>query len=43
MKKEPNHLAHYYVLASKELIYKDKLKIEDFTMEFCNNKDFRTL
>lgn len=34
MKKEPNHLAHYYVLASKELIYKDKLKIEDFTMEF---------
>ena len=39
MRKEPNHLAHYYVLATKEPIYKDKLKIEDVLMEFRLVKD----
>ena len=39
MKKEPNHLAHYYVLATKENIYKDEIKIDDLVMEFRPVRD----
>jgi|SRR5690625_3819957 len=39
MRKEPNHLAHYYVLAAKESIYKNEIKIDDFVMEFIPVKD----
>ncbi|HOF43222.1 MAG TPA: hypothetical protein PLE44_01330 [Bacilli bacterium] len=34
MRKKPYHLAHYYVLATKEIIFKDELNIIDNVIKF---------